>query len=324
MSTILTIAEVKEGIFRKSSLEVISQARIIADQKQAKIVVLAIGGEIKDQPAGLGEYGADHVLLAEDAKLATYNPDFYKTVVLTAVEKTGAEMILLSATTLGQDLAPRIAAKLNAVLASDCTGLTIANGTLEVDRPLYAGKVTAKVLLSGQIQMASLRPNVFNASKNRAGQTATVEKIALPTLSSGVSLKEFRRTGGNKMDVSDAEIIVTGGRGVRSADNFKVLEELAASLNAAVGATRAVVDSGWRLHEDQIGQTGKVVSPNLYVMCGASGSIQHWAGMSGSRCIVAINKDANAPIFQRADYGIVGDLFEIVPALTTEIKKFRG
>jgi len=324
MSTILTIVELKEGHFRKTGLEVITQARRLADPNGATVAALIIGSGVKDAPGVLGEFGADQVLMAEDAKLETYNADIYKTIVLAAVQKTSPDVILLSASVSGRDMAPRIAANLDAAIASDCTGIQLRGGSLEVEKPLYAGKVFAKMLLSGNPQIASLRPNVFEAIQSRPGQQASVEKIEFPVVSSSVTLKELRKSDDDKLDVSEADVIITGGRGVRSAENFKLLEELAGLLDGAVGATRAVVDSGWRPHADQVGQTGKVVSPNLYVMCGASGSIQHWAGMSGSKCIVAINKDPNAPIFLRADYGIVGDLFEVVPALTAEVRKLRG
>ena len=324
MSTILTIVELKEGHFRKAGLEVITQARRLADQSGATVVALAIGSGIKDAPGSVGEYGADQIFVADDDKFATYNADIYKAVVLAAAQKTKTEMILFSASVTGKDLAPRVAANLGAAITSDCTKIDMVDGNLKVEKPLYAGKIFAEMSLSGNPQIVSLRPNVFEATKSRPGNQAAAEKLEVPAASSGVTLKELRKSGGDKLDVSEADVIVTGGRGMRSAENFKLLQELAGLLGGAVGATRAVVDSGWRPHEDQVGQTGKVVSPNLYVMCGASGSIQHWAGMSGSKCIVAINKDASAPIFLRADYGVVGDLFEVVPALTAEVKKLRG
>ncbi len=325
MSTILAVTEIKDKNIRKAGLEVVAQARQVADATGGQVSALVISGpEVDVNPAQLGAYGADEVLVASDAKLTAYHSDYYKQVVLAALQKTAASVVLFPATSLGKDLAPRVAAAAKAVLVSDCTALSWKEDGLAADKPLYAGKVVAQLKLQGDVQMASLRPGVFNAQLLRAGQNAAVANLDLPAFSSKVTLKEIRKKDSCKMDVSDADIIVTGGRGMRSAEGFALLEELAGLLNGAVGATRAVVDVGWRPHDEQVGQTGKVVSPSLYFMCGASGSIQHWAGMSGSKCIVAINKDANAPILQRADYSIVGDVFEVLPVLTEEVRKLRG
>jgi len=323
MSTILVFAEQQSGVFKKAGFEVVSQARKLAEESGANVVAVAIGSGIEDQAGVLGEYGADKILLADDEKLENYNPETYKNVFVNAARDTEADILLFSATTTGKDLAPRVAAAMDTTLASDCIGIGLSDGKLNVNRPLYAGKVFAHIVIEGNPQIASLRPNVFEAVKSREGQNVSVEKMELPDLSSKINVVEVRRSGGDKLDVSEAEIIVTGGRGVRGPEHFDIIEELANSLGAAVGATRAAVDAGWRPHEDQVGQTGKVVSPNLYIMCGASGAIQHWAGMSGSKCIVAINKDENAPIMKKADYSIIGDLFEVVPVMTEEIKKFR-
>ncbi len=323
MSTILVFAEQQGGEFKKAGFEVVSQARKLADESGANVVAVAISSGIEDKAGVLGEYGADRILLADDGELENYNPETYKNIFVTAAKDTQADILLFSATTTGKDLSPRVAAAMDTAMASDCIGIDLIDGKLNVERPLYAGKVFAHIVIEGNPQIASLRPNVFEAVKTREGQSISPEKMSLPDLSSKISVVEVRRSGGDKLDVSEAEIIVTGGRGVRGPEHFDIIEELANSLGAAVGATRAAVDAGWRPHEDQVGQTGKVVSPNLYIMCGASGAIQHWAGMSGSKCIVAINKDANAPIMKKADYSIVGDLFEVVPVMTAEIKKIR-
>ncbi len=323
MSTILVFAEQQDGVFKKAGFEVVSQARKLADESGANVVAVAIGHDIEEKAGALAEYGADRIFLANDEKLEYYNPEIYKNVVVTAARETKADILLFSATITGKDLAPRVAAAMDTTMASDCVGISLIDGKLNVDRPLYAGKVIAHIVIEGKPQISSLRPNVFEAVKSREGQNANVEKMTLPDLSSKIRVAEVRRSSGNKLDVSEADIIVTGGRGVRGPEHFDILEDLANSLDAAVGATRAAVDAGWRPHEDQVGQTGKVVSPNLYIMCGASGAIQHWAGMSGSKCIVAINKDENAPIIKRADYSIIGDLFEVIPVMTAEIKKIR-
>ena len=324
MSTILAVTECRDGKLHKTSFEVVSQAKKMAESTNSEVVALVIGSGVAEQAASLGEYGAQKVLLADAPQLENYISSHFKSVVLQAVSQTAAEYVLFTATAIGKDLAPRVAVKLNAGMVSDCTAVSMENGNLEVEHPLYAGKVFARLQINTSPKILSLRPGAFEVARINDGATATVENLSVDELDSTVVIKEIKKSSGDKLDVADADIIVTGGRGVRSEADFKIIEDLATTLNAAVGATRAVVDSGWRPHEEQVGQTGKVVSPNLYIMCGASGSIQHWAGMSASKCIVAINKDANAPIFQRADYGIVGDLFEIVPALNEEIKKIKG
>ena len=323
MSVILVVAEIQSNEFKKASFEAVSQARRLADLLGHSVTALAIGSDVQAKASSLGEDGADNVFIAQDTKLENYNPDFYKAVVVKAVKEVSPANVIFSATIQGRDLAPRVAAALETSLASDCTGLDVVDGKMEIERSLYAGKVFAKVIIDAHIKLLSLRPGVFDATKTGDKQ-ADVKSLDLPTFESKINIKEINKTGSDKLDVTEAEIIVTGGRGVRSAENFKIIEELADVLGAAVGATRAVVDSEWRPHDEQVGQTGKVVSPSLYIMCGASGSIQHWAGMAGSKCIVAVNKDPEAPIMKRADYSIVGDLFEVVPALTQEIKKIKG
>lgn len=323
MSNVLIVAETAAGNMKKSAFEVATIAKKIATGS-GSVTALVVGSGVADSAPALGEYGVATVLLADDASLENYHPDFYKAVVLKAVETVSPSVILFSASLGGKDLAPRVAAALKAPLASDCTSVGTENDRLLFTRPLYAGKVLATVQLEGKPVIASLRPNVFDAVKSDEGKAATVENIDVPSVETNVKVLEVNRSRGDKPDVAEADVIVTGGRGMRDVGNFKLIEELADTLQGAVGATRAVVDAGWRPHEEQVGQTGKVVSPNLYIMCGASGSIQHWAGMSGSRCIVAINKDAAAPIMSRADYSIVGDVFEVLPALNEEIKKVRG
>jgi electron transfer flavoprotein alpha subunit len=324
MSTILVVTEFKAEQIRKTSLEALTQARRLADQKNGTVTALVISAGSVNFSNVLASHGADQVLVAQDAKVENYHPDFFKHIVLAAVKKTSAQLVLFSATPVGKDLAPRVAAQLQAVMASDCTAVENLGEDIEIQKPLYAGKVLATMVIKGNLKIVSLRPNVFGVKESRPGAVVQEEKLDMPAFTSRLDLKQVRNTAGSKLDVADADIIVTGGRGVRAAENFKLIEDLAAVLKAAVGATRAVVDAGWRTHSEQVGQTGKIVSPNLYILAGASGSIQHWAGMSGSKCIVAINKDANAPIIQRADYSIIGDLFEVLPVLTEEVKKLRS
>jgi electron transfer flavoprotein alpha subunit len=323
MSTILVVIELKNGQIRKSSLEAVTAARQLADTAGNTVVALLMS-ETALTSAPLAMHGADVTMTVVDAGLKNYHPDFYRQVVLAAVDKSAAELVLFSATNMGKDLAPRLAVALQAACLSDCLSIKWQNDDLLVQKPLYAGKVLADLIMKGNKKIVSLRPGVLAAVAARPNAQAVEESLAMPAVQPRVVFKETSAGSSSKLDVADAEIIVTGGRGMRAPEHFAMLEEMAGLLNAAVGATRAVVDSGWRPHNEQVGQTGKVVSPRLYFMIGASGSIQHWAGMSGSKCIVAINKDAHAPILQRADYSIVGDLFEVVPALNAEIKKQIG
>jgi len=323
MLTILVVGELKNGQIRKSTLEVVSAAAKMAETTSARVVALLISAVAADTTP-LARCGADQVLIARADELAYYHPDYYKQAVLYAVERTGAGLVLFSASNTGKDLAPRVAGGLNSAYMSDCTEVEFHGEQVLVRKPLFAGKVLGRFLLSGEIKCVSIRPGVLEVVSLRPDAASVEEAIGVPLPLPRIRLLRSGTSTAAKLDVADAEIIVTGGRGLRAAENFTLLEELANSLGAAVGATRAVVDSGWRPHSEQVGQTGKVVSPKLYWIIGASGSIQHWAGMSGSRCIVAVNKDGNAPILQRADYSIVGDLFEVIPALTAEIKKLSG
>lgn len=323
MSSILVVTEVNKGAFRKASYEVVSEARKLADAQGGSVSALVIGSGIESLAAELGAYGADTVLTADNEALANYNPDNYRDVILGAVEAKSANLILLPATPQGRDVAARVGAKLDAGVVADCVAIEFDGDKLVVERPLYAGKVIAKVAVSSAVKIASLRPNIFSAS-DAAGKAGAVEALALPDLTARQTLVEFKDSGSSKVDLTEADTIVTGGRGLKEPGNFQMLEDLADELGGVVGATRAAVDAGWRPQTEQVGQTGKTVSPNLYMMFGASGSIQHWAGMSGAKCIVAVNKDEAAPIMEKADYSIVGDIFEVVPALLEEIKKVRG
>jgi electron transfer flavoprotein alpha subunit len=273
--------------------------------------------------AELAHYGADKVLVGDNEIFKNYSAEGYTKTIVAVAKNVDPEIILLPASSFGKDLGPRLAAHLNVGLATDCVKLKLENGTLHAMRPMYAGKILAEHQLLASPQIASLRPNNFPVLPPDTSKTAAVESITIP-LSAGdlkAVVKEFISGEGGKIELTEADIIVSGGRGMKGQENYKILEELADVLGAAVGASRSAVDAGWRPHSDQVGQTGKTVSPNLYIACGISGAIQHLAGMSSSKCIVAINKDPEAPIFQRADYGIVGDLFEVVPKLTEELKK---
>jgi len=259
--------------------------------------------------------------VADDAMFADYTTDAYSAAVAKVVKENDASILLLASSVQGKDLSSRLVGKLATGMASDCTEVKIADGKLLAIRPMYAGKCFGEIVMESYPQMASLRPKVFPIVESaKAGEVVKFDAgIAADALKTKVL--ETQKDASGKVDLTEADIIVSGGRGMKGADEYKVIEELADLLGAAVGASRAAVDAGWRPQSDQVGQTGKVVSPNLYIACGISGAIQHIAGMSSSKYIVAINKDSEAPIFAKADYGIVDDLFKIVPEVTAAAKK---
>jgi electron transfer flavoprotein alpha subunit len=321
---VMTIAEQRDGEIRKISYELVSEGRRLADSVGQGATAVLLGSRIKDKAATLAHYGADRVLVADDPRLTHYTTDAYVSVLETAVKANDPAILLLGASVQGKDLAARLAARLHVGMAQDCTGFDVADGKIVATRPIYAGKAYAKVTFSDSWpQMATARPNVLSLSEPDTSRTAEIADIDLSldddTLKTRV-VDTLREESG-KVDLTEADKIVSGGRGMKAPENYKILEELADVIGASVGASRSAVDAGWRPHSDQVGQTGKVVSPNLYVACGISGAIQHLAGMGTSKFIVAINKDPDAPIFQRADYGVVDDLFKVVPALTAELKK---
>ena len=317
---ILVFCELKDGKIRKASLEALSEARRLAGE--GSVAALFVGASCVGAEEAAA-YGADAILKAEAPALGAYSSDLFATVIADAVKTKGATSLLGAATPLGKDVLPRVAAKLDAGYAAEVTNLVMTNGKLQAIRPVYAGKAFATVDFHSSIQVASTRPNVFAAAQcPKAGAT---EALPVPAVDFKAVVKEILAKGGGKQDLTEADVIVSGGRGMKEGENFKLLEELADAIGGVVGASRAAVDAGWGIpHSMQVGQTGKVVSPTLYIACGISGAIQHVAGMSGSKVIVAINKDPEAPIFKLATYGIVGDLFEIVPELTKAAKALKG
>lgn len=321
---IWVFAEMKDGNIRKVTFELLSQGRQMAQKLAEELVAVVLGSGVEGVTGRLAEY-ADKVFWVDDPALGQYTTDAYATIITNLLKEHQPSVFLCGATIIGKDLSPRVAARLQTGLASDCTGLTIGDdGLLVAKRPVYAGKAFVEVVCPvSRPQMASVRPNVIEILPPNAGKKGTVHKVEakVDPLSLRTAVIEVVKAAGAKVDLTEAEIIVSGGRGMKSAENFKVLEELAEVLHATVGASRAAVDSGWREHSDQVGQTGKVVTPNLYIACGISGAIQHLAGMGSSKVIVAINKDPEAPIFQKADYGIAEDLFKVIPILTAEFKK---
>ncbi len=321
---VMTIAEQRDGELRKISYELVSEGRRLADSLGQGLTALLLGSDIKDKAAALGHYGADKVLVADDPRLATYTTDAYVTVIAELVKANDPAILLLGASVQGKDLAARLSARLGVGMAQDCTAFSMENGNLVAMRPIYAGKTYAKVgFADSWPQMATARPNVMAVNEPDASKSADIVDAAFTLDDSVLKTKvvDVMREESGKIDLTEADKIVSGGRGMKGPENYKILEELAEVIGASVGASRSAVDAGWRPHVDQVGQTGKVVSPNLYIACGISGAIQHLAGMSTSKFIVAINKDPDAPIFQKADYGVVEDLFKVVPPLTEEIKK---
>lgn len=322
---ILVVVEGRDGKFKKGSLECLSEASKIKGALGGDVTALVIGGpSLKGAAGSLGAAGADKVLVATGDWLDRYNGDAYGKVAAEVAKAESPALVLVSASLDGKDLAPRLAAHLDAGLASDVTGLTAEGGKVSITRPVYAGKAYATLAIKTGTQVVSVRPNAFQVAPKAGAGAVEDAKLTTTAAAVGSTVKDVKAAKSEKADLTEAERIVAGGRGIKAPENFKILEELAAEIGATVGASRAVVDLGWRPHADQVGQTGKTVSPNLYIAVGVSGAIQHLAGMSTSKCIVAINKDKEAPIFKVADYGVVGDLFEIVPRMTSEIKKIKA
>ncbi len=321
---VLIVAEVREGELKKVTLEMIGKGAEIAQELGGAVNVVLMGSGVSPLADRVGHYGLQKVYLADDPALKNYAPEGYTKVLTDLIKETDPAVVLLAASTRGKDLAPRVAARLAVGLASDCTGLEAQDGRLLITRPIYAGKAIAKVVEETRPQMATVRPNIFPAPEPDASSTAEVEDILVDTGDVWAKVIEMLKEAGERVELAEADIVVSGGRGMKGPENFRLLEELADVLGAAVGASRAAVDAGWRDHSHQVGQTGKVVTPTLYIACGISGAIQHLAGMKTSKYIVAINKDSEAPIFKVADYGIVADLFKVVPVLTEEFKKMKA
>ncbi|MBN1397795.1 MAG: electron transfer flavoprotein subunit alpha/FixB family protein [Bacteroidetes bacterium] len=321
---ILAVAEQRENKFKKPAFEVVHTARKIADQTGGEAIALVIGSQIQSMAAELGGYGAHRIIAVDEPRLEKYSSTAYSKVIAEIAKKEQASVVLIAATAMGKDCAPRAAVKLDAGIGSECIALKTEGSDITATRPVYGGKALTDIKINSAIKVFTLRPNVF-ASGDSSENKAEVEKAEIPLAESDFSSVTVETLqASEKLDVAEADIVVSGGRGLKAAENFKMVEELANTLGGAVGASRAVVDAGWRPHSEQVGQTGKTVSPTLYIAIAISGAIQHLAGMSSSKYIVAINKDKDAPIFQAADYGIVADAFEIVPALTRELKKITG
>ena len=327
MPAVLAFAESRNGELRKVAFEAVTAARQAADASGGgEVHAILIGAPgIAARAEALGQYGADLVVVVEHPALGRYSPEVSAATVAERLRSGDYRAALFAASAEGRDLSPRVAARLGVSLASDITDFEFQGNSVVARHPAYTGKVIVTLRLTSKPALLSLRPgSVTPAEQRRVPRIESAEPAMNPS-AARVVVTDLSQRSATKLDLGEASIIVSGGRGLRAAENFKLVEDLAAAIgNAAVGATRAVTDDGWRPATDQIGQTGRLVSPDLYIAVGISGAIQHLAGMRTAKTIVAINKDKDAPIFKVADYGIVGDLFEIVPRLTAEVKKARG
>lgn len=321
MGKILAFIEARDNKIKNSGFETASVAVKLAGETGREAVAFIIGSSVSAAASELGAFGINKAVVAEDARFEKYSTTAYSKIIAQACKEADADVLILSATSMGKDVAPRVSAILGAGLVVDCTEIKSENGEIIATRPVYAGKAFVDVKVNSPVKMFSLRPNVFKPEK-KEGITTEVVKVT-PAISDSDFASQVKEVvvSSEKLDVTEADIVVSGGRGLKGPENYHLVEELAKVLGGAHGASRAIVDAGWRPHGEQVGQTGKTVAPSLYIAVGISGAIQHLAGMSSSKCIVAINKDKDAPIFQVADYGIVADALEIMPALIEECKK---
>ncbi len=315
---ILVFAEQRDGVLKKAAKEAVSEGKRLSSKLNMPVAAVLMGKGADQAVDEVKKFGPDKVFIVEGGPLEQYSADGFAEATANVAKEQGAGVILFPATTMGVDVAPRVAAKVEAGLVSDITGLDVADGKLVATKPVYSGKAVATVKFKSDVQMVTLRSNVFPLEENPS-DPEVVKVNASGITPKGIAVSTELKEGG-KVELAEAAIVVSGGRGMKGPENFPLIEELANLLGGAVGASRAAVDAGWIDHSHQVGQTGKVVSPTVYIACGISGAIQHIAGMGSSKFIIAINKDEDAPIFNVASLGIVGDLFKVVPALTEELK----
>jgi electron transfer flavoprotein alpha subunit len=316
---VLVLGEIRDGLLRNVSFEAIAAAKLIADG--GEVVAALFGEKIGDEIVTMLHYGADRVVKVEHPDLKSYTTDAYQQALLQVLDAEKPDGFVMGHTAQGKDLSPRIATKLNAGLVSDVVNIEMESGEAIFTSPIYSGKAFEKVKINEGIIFATIRPNNITPLEKDESRSGDVNEMSVDIKNLRTIIKDIVRKSTGGIDLSEAKIIVSGGRGVKGAEGFNLLQELADALGAAVGASRGACDAGYCDYSLQIGQTGKVVTPDLYIAVGISGAIQHLAGMSNSKVIVAINKDPEAPIFDVADYGIVGDLFQVVPMLTEEFKK---
>jgi electron transfer flavoprotein alpha subunit len=318
---VLVLGEARDGQLRNVSFEAIAAAKTVAEG--GEVVGVLVGDSVNSLGNDLYQYGADKVVAVEDAKLAQYTPDGFSQALMAVIEQENPEGIIFGHTSLGKDLAPKIASKLGSGLISDAVAVEEAGGNLVFTRPIYSGKAFEKKIVTDGLVFATIRPNNIAPLEKDSGKSGEVSTVTAEIKDLRTIIKDVVRKATEGVDLSEAKVVVAGGRGVKSEEGFEPLKELADVLGGAVGASRGACDADYCDYSLQIGQTGKVVTPDLYIAAGISGAIQHLAGMSNSKVIVAINKDPEANIFKVADYGIVGDLFEVIPMLTEEFKKLK-
>ncbi|MEH7332662.1 electron transfer flavoprotein subunit alpha/FixB family protein [Neobacillus drentensis] len=318
---VLVLGEVRDGSLRNVSFEAVAAAKTVAEG--GEVVGVLVGDAVSALGAELVQYGADRVVVVEDEKLKQYTSDGYAQALLAVINQEKPEGLVFGHTALGKDLSPRIAGKLQSGLISDATAVEVAGGNVVFTRPIYSGKAFEKKIVTDGLIFATVRPNNIAPLEKDESRNGDVASLSVEIKDLRAIIKEVVRKASEGVDLSEAKVVISGGRGVKSEEGFAPLKELAQVLGGAVGASRGACDAEYCDYSLQIGQTGKVVTPDLYIACGISGAIQHLAGMSNSKVIVAINKDPEANIFKVADYGIVGDLFEVVPLLTEEFKKLK-
>jgi electron transfer flavoprotein alpha subunit len=298
---------------------------MLADKSGGEVHALLLGPPgIAAKASQIGQYGADVIIVVEHAGLANYSPEVATATAADRLKSGGYRAAVFSTTAQGRDLAPRVAARLDVSVVTDVLAFEVEGDSIVVRHPMNIGKVIATIAIAAKPAVIAMRPNVIAPAQNTKAGRVEAAQPAIDPATVRVKVIETRKGGGGKLDLAEAPVVIAGGRGLRAAENFKLVEDLASAFgNAAIGATRAVTDDGWRPHSDQIGQTGRLVSPQLYIAVGISGAVQHLAGMRTSKTIVAVNKDKDAPIFKVADYGIVGDVFEVIPALTEAVREAK-
>jgi electron transfer flavoprotein alpha subunit len=322
MGTVLVFAEQREGKLKKSVLEVIGLARDLAAGGEVHAVVLGEG--VSGIASDLAAFNVDKVWAADGASLKLPVPEAYTGALADAIGAIHPELVLMTASAMGRDLAPALAARAEMTLLTECMSLKRDGAGLTARKSMLGGKVFGTLESSAPRHVATIRPGAHAPAERGASPAPIAPLVVAAAGEPRAKMKEFVPSAGEVFDLTEADVVVSGGRGLKAAENFKLVEDLARVLGGAVGASRAVVDAGWIEYQHQVGQTGVTVTPKLYVACGISGAIQHLAGMRTARTIVAINKDPDAPIFKAADYGIVGDLFEVLPMLTQEVKRLKA
>ena len=326
---VYVFAEQRDGELQKVGIELVGKARELADDLGQQVVAVLLGSGVKDKAQELIACGADKVVVVDDVMLEEYVTEPYTKALTAVINAKDPEIVLYGASSIGRDLAPRVSARIHTGLTADCTALEIDEETklLMMTRPAFGGNIMATIVCEDfRPQMATVRPGVMKALESDASRSGEVEefKVKFSDADMNVKVRETVKTAHKSVDITEAKILVSGGRGIGSAEKFKMLEELAGVMEGEVSSSRACVDSGWISADRQVGQTGKTVRPELYLACGISGAIQHAAGMENSDFIVAINRDEDAPIFDIADLGIVGDLNAIVPKLTEAVKAVKA